>query len=101
MSCLVYLAVAEQCTVDTDCVSTLCSAGSKVICQHPDGAGIVTKGGLCTCAQGTGECIRASDCYGNLALALRCPDEQRHCYDNKCICDRFIGLKVLKLIYVK
>ena len=41
---------SEQCTVDTDCVNTMCAAGAHVICEHPAGEGIEPDGGLCTCA---------------------------------------------------
>ncbi|KAH3897133.1 hypothetical protein DPMN_021318 [Dreissena polymorpha] len=87
--CVVAIVLCEQCTTNTDCRSTLCSAGNQVICQHPDGAGIVANGGLCTCGDKQGECVLQSDCFGDKAPSLSCPDNARHCYDGRCICDRF------------
>ncbi|XP_052761760.1 uncharacterized protein LOC128204383 [Mya arenaria] len=85
-----YLGWCEKCTTNSECASTSCATGSVVICQHPDGAGIQTDGGLCTCEQSSqGSCVFAADCYGANAPSLVCPDERRHCYDGKCICDRW------------
>ncbi|XP_060564280.1 uncharacterized protein LOC132728304 [Ruditapes philippinarum] len=90
LACLVAYVSCEVCTTNTDCGNTRCAAGLTVICQHPDGSGIVANGGLCTCEQTAGgECTGKADCYGDQAPNLTCPDSARHCYDNKCICDRF------------
>ncbi|KAH3897130.1 uncharacterized protein LOC127864554 [Dreissena polymorpha] len=85
--CLAFVA-AEMCTTNSDCVATQCATGNTVICQHPNSTdGIKPNGGLCTC-QAQGQCTTRADCLGT-SVNLQCPDSQRHCYDNNCICDRF------------
>merc|ERR1712243_281446 len=90
---VVYCVSAEECTTNADCKATVCDGGNPV-CQHPD-SGVSQNGGLCTCSSGgtNGECTAKEQCYGP-DVNLRCQDNARHCYDNKCICDRFqIGRK--------
>ncbi|XP_052762004.1 uncharacterized protein LOC128204643 [Mya arenaria] len=94
-SCVAAAVLGEICTTNDNCVaSTICASGSTVICQHPDGPGVVTDGGLCTCSGGGAYvCVLANECYAATGNApnLNCEDNRRHCYDQQCICSRWPG----------
>ncbi|KAH3709345.1 hypothetical protein DPMN_068807 [Dreissena polymorpha] len=94
MRCVVALVIlsvvalnnAEQCTVNGDCRSVNCTTGYHVVCEHKQGAGVVTNGGLCTCALDDLTCTRREDCLDKITCIS---DGHKHCYDNKCICSRW------------
>ena len=59
MSDPIYICISvssENCTYNAQCTSTTCgSSNNAVICQHPDGDGIIAGNGLCTCSSQVGK----------------------------------------------
>ncbi|XP_060584580.1 uncharacterized protein LOC132740654 [Ruditapes philippinarum] len=75
------------CTTNNQCNnSTSCSGANTPICEHPDLTDVNENGGLCTCSVGL--CNYPAECQVP-EVDLECPYDDRHCYDNKCICSRF------------
>jgi len=49
--------LGESCTTNNDCTATQCGEDGMIACQHPDGEGIITGNGLCTCQDAKGNTI--------------------------------------------
>eukprot|EP00105_Crassostrea_gigas_P031917 XP_011454756.1 PREDICTED: serine protease inhibitor Cvsi-2-like [Crassostrea gigas] len=70
----VALAASETCTNADGCQATQCDSASEVACVN----------GQCTCQLRDGYCDYLEDC---LSVAnWFCPQEFRHCVDNRCRC---------------